>query len=381
MQIATRAVHGGAAPDAATGAVTPPIQLTTTYARDEDAQLVGEFIYARTDNPNRRALERCLADLEDVPADGCVTFGSGMAATTAVFHALAPGDHVVAPADVYYGTAKLLTAVFARWGLESTFVDMTDPSAVAAARRPNTRLFWVETPSNPTLAVTDIRGIAEVAHEAGALLACDNTWATPLLQRPFTLGADIVMHSTTKYLSGHSDVTGGAVLARADRVGDAFLAQLRLYQTQGGAIPSPFDCWLTLRGIRSLACRMRTHCDNAERVAEFLVSHPAVETVHYPGLVSDPGHAIAETQMERFGGMVSVQIRGGRDAALGVLRRVQLFTRATSLGGAESLIEHRASVEGPESATPKGLLRLSIGLEDPADLIADLDAALAPLAS
>jgi cystathionine gamma-synthase len=250
---------------------------------------------------------------------------------------------------------------------------MTDPGAVERALTGRTRLVWIETPSNPTLAVTDIAAISRIAHAAGALVACDNTWATPLLQQPIALGADLVMHATTKYLAGHGDVTGGALVLRED---GELAARLRTVQTVGGAVPSPLDCWLVLRGMRTLAHRMRGHCDNAERVAGFLAAHPMVETVHYPGLAADPGHQVAARQMRRYGGMVSMQIRGGASSALGVVSRVRLFTRATSLGGPESLIEHRASVEGPGSATPPGLLRLSIGLEHPDDLIEDLDQAL-----
>jgi cystathionine gamma-synthase len=268
--------------------------------------------------------------------------------------------------------------MLAPWGLAASYVDMTDLGAVERAITPRTRLLWAETPSNPTLAVTDLTAVAALAHAAGAIAVCDNTWATPLLQRPLTLGMDLVMHSTTKYLGGHGDLTGGMVVARAD---DATFARVRLAQATGGAVPSPFDCWLLLRGIRSLPHRMRGHCENAGHVARFLAAHPRVEAVHYPGLELDPGHAVARRQMSAsgrplFGGMVSMQLRGGAEAALDVAARVRLFIRATSLGGPESLIEHRASVEGPESRTPPGLLRLSVGLEHPDDLIEDLAQAL-----
>lgn len=371
MRIETLAVHAGHAADPATGAVTPPIHLTTTFARDADGNLPHGFIYARSDNPTRRELERALAALED--GETALAFASGMAATAAVFQSMLPGEHVVAPEDAYYGTARLLREVMAGWGLASTLVDMTDPHAVAAAVTPHTRLIWIETPSNPSLAVTDIARVAAIAHAAGARCVCDNTWATPILQRPLALGCDLVMHSTTKYLGGHSDLTGGALVSPAD---DEWAARLRTLQALGGAVPSAFDCWLLMRGIRSLPCRMRGHCENAAAVAAFLVVHEAVEAVHYPGLASDPGHIVAARQMTAFGGMVSVRVKGGAEAALAVVRRVRLFTRATSLGGTESLIEHRASVEGPESRTPPGLLRLSIGLEHADDLIEDLDQAL-----
>jgi len=371
VRIETTAVHAGHHPDAATGAVTPPIHLTTTFARDANGELPHGFIYARTDNPTRRELEVSLAALEG--GEAAIAFASGMAATAAVFQSLLPREHVIAPQDAYYGTARLLRDVMADWGLRSTLVDMTDPHAVATAIRPETRLIWIETPSNPSLAVTDIARIAAIARAAGARCVCDNTWATPILQRPLALGCDAVMHSTTKYLGGHSDLTGGALVLPAD---DEWAARLRTLQQLGGGVPSAFDCWLLTRGIRSVAWRMRGHCENAARVASFLASHPAVEVVHYPGLPQDPGHAVASRQMVGYGGMVSVEVKGGAAAALAVVRRVRLFTAATSLGGTESLIEHRASVEGPESRTPPGLLRLSIGLEHAEDLVADLDQAL-----
>jgi cystathionine gamma-synthase len=370
-RLETLAVHAGHSPDVATGAVSPPIYLSTTFAREPDGTLPHGFLYARSDNPNRRELELALAALEGGAA--ALAFASGMAATAAVFQSLAPGDHVVAPLDAYYGTAKLLRDVMAGWGLASTLVDMTDPDVVARAVTPRTRLVWIETPSNPTLAVTDIARVAAIARAAGARVVCDNTWATPVLQRPLELGADLVMHSTTKYLGGHSDLTGGALVAPAE---DDWTARLRTLQTLGGAVPSAFDCWLLMRGVRSLPWRMRGHCENAAAVAAFLAAHEAVEVVHYPGLDADPGHAVAARQMRGAGGMVSVQVKGGAPAALEVVRRVRLFTRATSLGGTESLIEHRASVEGPESRTPPGLLRLSIGLEHADDLLEDLDQAL-----
>jgi cystathionine gamma-synthase len=371
MNPETIAVHGAHGPDAATGAVAPPIHLSTTFERAPDGSLPHGFLYARDANPNRVALERVLTVLERGAA--AAAFSSGQAATMAVFQSLAPGDHVVLPASVYYGTKKLVDQVFARWGLTSTSVDMRDAANVAGALRKETRIVWVETPSNPLLAVADIAAIAALAHEAGAKCAVDNTWATPVGQNPIALGADLVMHSTTKYLGGHGDVMGGAIVARDD---DELFQRVRTIQTAGGAIAAPFDCWLVVRGIKTLPHRVRVHSANAMAVATFLESHPNVEAVHYPGLASHPGHAIAARQMSMFGGMVSVQVRGGRDASLRVKSRVSLFTRATSLGGPESLVEHRASVEAPGSGTPDNLLRLSIGLEHPDDLIADLDQAL-----
>jgi cystathionine gamma-synthase len=371
MHVETIAVHGAHGADAATGAVAPPIHLSTTFERSADGSLPHGYLYARDGNPNRAALERVLAALEGGAV--AAAFSAGQAATTAVFQALSPGDHVVLPASVYYGTRKLMDAVFSRWGLTMTSVDMRHADNVAAALRPNTRLVWVESPSNPLLAVADIERIAAIAHAAGARCAVDNTWATPVAQRPLSLGADLVMHSTTKYLGGHGDVTGGALVARDN---DDFFQRVRTFQTAGGAIASPFDCWLVVRGIKTLPHRIRAHTANATAVARFLESHPNVESVHYPGLPSHPGHEIAARQMSAFGGMVSVQVRGGRDASLRVKSRVTVFTRATSLGGPESLIEHRASVESPGSGTPDNLLRLSVGLEHADDLVADLDQAL-----
>jgi cystathionine gamma-synthase len=371
MRIETLAVHAGHTIDPGTGAVTPPIHLSTTFEREADGSYPRGYSYARSNNPNRMALEECLCALEGGAA--AAAFASGSAATMSVFQALVPGEHVIAPTDAYHGTTRLLREVFAPWGLETTFVDMTDPAQVQQAIRPRTKIIWVETPSNPLLKVTDITRIAEIAHAAGALCACDNTWATPILQRPFELGADLSVHATTKYLGGHSDVSGGVVITR--RENECFQRVKRL-QGQTGAVPSPFDCWLVLRGIRTLPYRMRAHSDNAMRVAEYVSRHPGVEAVHYPGLKEHPGHDIATRQMGGFGGVVSFQVRGDRDSAMGVAARVRIFIRATSLGGTESLIEHRASIEGPGTRAPENLLRLSIGLENADDLIEDLGRAL-----
>ena len=288
-------------------------------------------------------------------------FASGSAATAAVFQALSPGDHVIAPDDCYHGTSRMLREVFAPWGLQTSFVNLTHVDSVLQAMRPNTRLIWVETPSNPLLKITDIASVAGIAHSAGALCACDNTWASPMLQRPLELGADLVVHSTTKYLSGHEDVTGGAIVAGEN---SALFQRIRLIQNLCGAVPSPFDCWLTLRGIRTLHVRMPTHSANAGRLARFLQDHPRVSAVHYPGLPEHPGHAVAAGQMSDFGGMLSFQVAGGKAAAMDVTARVRLFVRATSLGGTQSLIEHRASIEGPDTGTPDDLLRVSVGLEN-----------------
>ncbi len=367
----TLAIHAGRQPDPATGAVMPPIHLSTTFERAADGSSIDGYVYTRTENPNRRSLEECLAALEGGAT--AAAFGSGMAAVAAIFQALGAHAHVIFPEDVYFGTGRLLREVLGPWELDYSVVDMTELDAVRAALCPQTRLIWVETPSNPLLKITDIAAIAALAHAAGARCAVDNTWPSPVGQQPLALGADLVMHATTKYLGGHSDLLGGAVIAKE---ADAFFERIRLVQTLGGAVPSPFDCWLLMRSIRTLPYRMRAHAANAQRVAEFLAGHPAVAVVHYPALAAHPGHAIARRQMTLFGGMLSIQVRGGATEALAVAARVKLFTRATSLGGVESLIEHRASVEGPHTTTPPNLLRISIGLEHPDDLIADLRQAL-----
>ncbi len=357
--------------DPESGAILAPIQPSTTFERAPDGEYPGGFIYSRTGNPNRQQLEEILTTLEGGAA--CAAFSSGSAASAAVFQALSSGDHVVAPNDCYHGTRAILRDFLSRWGLEVTFADLTNPEETRRAIRGNTRLVWVETPSNPMLKVTDIRRTAEIAHESGALCVCDNTWATPMLQRPIALGADMVVHSTTKYLSGHSDVMGGAVIAASE---DAFFDRMRQVQTTYGAVPSAFDCWLTLRGIRTLHLRMRAHCENAGAIASFLSEHPRVEAVHYPGLAAPEERAVAEGQMSDFGGMLSLQVEGGRQHAMEVAAKLRLFTRATSLGGTESLIEHRASVEGPDTQTPDNLLRVSVGIENVDDLLADLGQAL-----
>lgn len=371
QHLETVAVHAGREIDPGTGAVMPPIHLSTTFERQPDGGYTDGFVYTRTQNPNRRALERCLAELEGGAV--AAAFSSGQAATFSVLQAMAAGDHVILPDDAYFGTGKLAREIMARFGVETSVVDMTDLDLVRGAVRPNTRLIWVETPSNPLLKITDIAAVAEIAHGAQAVCAVDNTWPSPLGQQPLALGADFVMHSTTKYLGGHSDILGGAVVAREE--GEAW-QRILTNQTIGGAVPSPFDCWLLLRSIRTLPYRMRGHCAGAQRVAEYLADHPQVAEVHYPGLPTHSGHEIAARQMLAYGGMLSMQVVGGMDEAMAVAARVRLFTRATSLGGVESLIEHRASVEGPTSRTPQNLLRVSVGLEHPDDLIADLAQAL-----
>ncbi|MBM3943922.1 MAG: aminotransferase class V-fold PLP-dependent enzyme [SAR202 cluster bacterium] len=371
MRIETVAVHAGMKPEPGTRGVTPSIHLATTFERAEDGSYPGGYIYTRNANPNRAMLEQSLAALEGGAA--AAAFASGTAAAMSVLQALSPGDHVVAPQDVYTGTTRLLKEVLAPWGLRVSFVDMTDLAQVKKAVTSNTKLVWVETPSNPLLKVTDIAAVAKAAHAAGALCVCDNTWATPALQRPLELGADAVVHATTKYLGGHGDVMGGAAVFKRD---DAFARRVRGVQVAGGAIAAPFDCWLVLRGIRTLPLRMRAHSENATKLAQFLSDHSRVTAVHYPGLSGHPGHALAKRQMSMPGGMLSFQVKGGQSAAMKAAARVKLFTRATSLGGTESLIEHRASIEGPQTTTPDDLLRVSVGLEHPDDLIADLEQAL-----
>ncbi len=377
----TLLARAGGAPDEATGALVPPIHLSTTYERAADGSYPGGYRYARTGNPTRERLEKTLAALEGGAA--CATFASGMAAIAAVLHALKAGDHVILPDDVYYGVRTLLDDVMQRWQLSYTAVDMTDLDALREGIEPETRLVWIETPSNPLLKITDLAAAAEVAHAAGARLAVDGTWTTPLLQRPLDLGADLVVHAATKYLGGHSDLLGGAVIARAEdaraedaRAGDAFFERVRSVQTAAGPVLDPFSAWLALRGLRTLAVRLKRQCANARRLARFLAEHPRVAAVHYPGLERHPGHDVARAQMVEFGGMLSFEIDGSAEAARAVANRCAVFAQATSLGGAESLIGHRASVEGPESAVPPALLRLSVGLEHLGDLQADLSQAL-----
>jgi cystathionine gamma-synthase len=368
---ATIAVRAGRSPDPVTGAIAEPITLSTTFLREPDGTFQSGYIYSREKAPNRTALETALAALDG--GEDAAAFSSGLAATSALLQALRPGDHVICPREVYYGVKKLLGQVFAPWGLTHSIVDTTNLDAVRAAVQPTTRLIWAESPSNPTVSVSDLAALAEIAHAAGALFAVDNTWGTPFGQRVLELGADVAMYSTTKYHGGHSDVLSGALVARSR---GEWWDRVRMLQATMGAVPSAFDAWLVHRGIASMECRVQRHCSNAEFVARGLEGHPGLEAVHYPGLERHPGHAIARRQMRMFGGMASIQVKGGAAEALSVTGRVRLFTRATSLGGVESLIEHRHSIEGPESPTPPNLLRLSIGLEDAEDLLEDLRQAL-----
>jgi len=373
----TLAIHAGQEPDARTGAVTVPIYATSTYKQDGVGGLRSGYEYSRSANPTRTALEECLAALEGGVRG--LAFASGLAAEDTVLRTMcAPGDHLLLPDDAYGGTYRLIARVLSRWGLEYTPVALHDPAAVAAAMRPNTTVVWVETPTNPLLNVVDIAALAELAHAGSAKLVVDNTFASPYLQQPLALGADVVIHSTTKYLGGHSDVVGGAAITS-----DAGLAeQFTFHQNAMGAVSGPFDAWLVLRGIKTLGVRMDRHCENAERVAEFLTEHPAVAQVYYPGLPSHPQHELAAKQMRRFGGMISFRLAGGEEAALKFSGLTSLFTLAESLGGVESLVEHpgrmtHASVAGSPLEVPADLVRLSVGIENIEDLLADLAAALA----
>ncbi len=371
--IATRVAQALGALDPMTGALVPPVHSATTYARDRDYRLSGVWSYGRPDNPTVEAAEAVLRSIEGGAA--ALLFASGMAAATAVFQSLKPGDHVVAPKVMYWALRSWLIESLQPWGVAVGLVDMTDIGAVAAAVRPGrTRLVWIETPANPTWAVTDIAAVAGIAHQAGAILAVDSTAATPVLTRPLEHGADLVMHSATKYLNGHSDVLAGALVAARD---DALWQRLVRGRWEGGAVLGGFEAWLLLRGLRTLVLRVRQASRSAQAIAAHCLGHAGVAQVLYPGLGNDPGHAVASRQMSGgFGGMLSIRVVGGREAALAVAGRLRLFARATSLGGVESLVEHRASVEGPDSPVPPDLLRLSVGIESADDLIADLDQAL-----
>ncbi|MCS7018615.1 MAG: PLP-dependent aspartate aminotransferase family protein [Cytophagales bacterium] len=373
MHPETAAIHAGTHIDPSTGAVITPIVLSTTFARNEQNELISEFVYSRAGNPNRKALEERLAAMEQ--ADVAITFSSGLAAAMAILHSLSPGDHIIISPDMYFGVRVQLELLYKRWGLQVSEVDTTDMTAIAAAIRPHTRLIWTETPSNPLVKITDLRAVAALAHRIGAVCVCDNTWS-PLIQKPLDLGVDLVMYSTTKYIGGHSDLLGGAVISRQH---NEMVERIRTFQHIGGAVPSPFECWLMLRSIATLPQRMEAHSRNAMRLASFLAQHPAIEKVHYAGLPTHPQHGLAAGQMAAFGGMLSVEPKGGKAAALKILSKLKLFARATSLGGVESLIEHRATVEAGHAHFSDALLRISVGLEHPDDLIADFQLALEEL--
>jgi len=375
---ATRAIHVGQEPDAATGATIVPIYQTSTYTQEAPGQHKG-YEYSRTGNPTRTALEECVAALEG--AEHGLAFASGLAATTAVMNLLSPGDHVVAGDDLYGGSYRLFDKVLQKSnGLNFTFVDTTDPEGVEAALRPETKMLWIETPTNPMLTLSDISLLSEMAHGRGATVAVDNTFASPYFQQPLALGADIVVHSTTKYMGGHSDVVGGAAVTSDPGLHE----RMAFYQNAAGGVPGPFDSWIVLRGLKTLAVRMRQHEENALAVARFLQDHPQAATVNYPGLPSHPQHELAKRQMSGFSGMVSFTLKGGAEAAYAAVQKTEVFHFAESLGGVESLITHPATMT--HAAIPKeqreargvtdGLLRLSVGIEDADDLIADLDQAI-----
>ena len=373
----TRAIHAGYEPDPTTGAVIPPIFATSTYKQDGVGGLRGGYEYSRSANPTRTALEGNIAALEE--GERGFAFASGLAAEHTLLKAVCkPGDHLVVPNDAYGGTYRLFAKVEDPWGLAHTSAPVSDVDAIRAAIRPGeTKVVWLETPTNPLLNIGDIEAVAAVAHDAGALLVVDNTFCSPYLQQPLTLGADAVVHSTTKYVGGHSDVVGGAIVVRDLDLAD----KIAFHQNAIGAVAGPFDAWLTLRGIRTLALRMDRHCDNAEKVVGFLTQHAAVSEVIYPGLPEHPGHAVASRQMKRYGGMVSFRVAGGREQALQVCEKAEVFTLGESLGGVESLIEHpglmtHASVAGTDLEVPDDLVRLSVGIETADDLLADLERAL-----
>jgi cystathionine gamma-synthase len=371
MKPETLAIHAGNFYKTSTKDVTPPINLSTTFLRDEDGGYSGGHMYSRVSNPNRSALEKALTELEK-GADACA-FSSGNTAGMSLFQALKPGSHIIAPDDMYWGFKKQLQTIF-KDTLEIDFIDQTDISAITRFIKKNTVLIWTETPSNPLLKITDVTAIAKIAKENNLILACDSTFASPCLQNPISLGADIVMHSSTKYIGGHSDVLGGALITAAK---NEFWEKIRNVQQVGGAVPSPFDCYLLVRSIKTLPYRMRAHSANGLALALYLQKHDQVEAVFYPGLQDHPQHEIAKKQMRDFGGMLSILVKGGADKARKFVNTVKLFAQATSLGGVESLIEHRASVEGPDTKTPQNLIRISAGLEHIDDLIDDIKQALA----
>ena len=368
----TLAIHGSMKRSSAENdPVVPGIELSTIYEHRSEGRQEDDLIYTRHNNPNREQLENVLAGLED--GEAAAAFSSGVAAISAVFQSVGAGSHILVPDDVYFGTRKQMWEFAEAWSLEVDFIDMTNLELVKSSIKANTKMIWVETPSNPRLLITDLVSIIKIAGNIGAKVVVDNTWPTPYNLQPLTLGADLVVHSTTKYLGGHSDILGGAVIAKK---ADESFARIKTIQTIQGAVPSPFDCWLLARSIRSFPYRMRAHNENAVKVAEFLNGHPAVEVVFFPGLESHPGHEIAKSQMSGFGGMISFLVKGGAEQAIKITTSTKLIKAATSLGGIETIWEHRKSSEGPESTTPDSLIRLSVGLEHPDDLIADIKQAL-----
>ena len=371
MHIETLLAQTGCVDDPETGSLIAPLHFSTTFHRNPDGSYPRGFVYGRDNNPTRSLLEQSLAQTEN--GNACAAFSSGMAAISAIFMSLKPGDHVLLPDDVYHGVSQVASDLFSTWNLEFSSVDMTDVEAIKSYIRDTTRLIWIETPSNPLLKVTDIQHLSAIAHTHGINTVVDNTWPTPFLQTPLNLGADLVVHSVTKYLAGHSDVLGGAIISNED---NSIFQRVKAIQKSCGAVMDPFSAWLTMRGMRSLSARIHTQCKNAKAIATFLSNHPAISKVHFPGLTSHRGHSIAKKQMKEFGAMLSFEVHGNKNLAMKFAGQTRVFKRATSLGGTESLIEHRASIEPPTTKTPESLLRLSIGLEHIEDLLDDLQFAL-----
>lgn len=371
MRIETKAIHGALDIQRNTPDVVPPIHKSTVFEHRREGPKEDDLKYTRAGNPNRLRLEHLLARLEE--GANCAAFASGVAAATAVFQSLRPGDHVLMPKDVYAGNRKLAKDVMVPWGLNVDFIPMTDLNTIEEGFTEATKLIWIETPSNPMLNITDIKAVCELAHERGAAVCVDNTWPSPVNMQPLALGADLSLHSTTKYLGGHSDILGGAVISKKS---DGFMEHIRDLQITMGAVPSPEDCWMLSRSIRTLPYRVRAHNTNAGRLAEFLQNHPKTDNVFYPGLPTHPGHDIAKKQMSGFGGMISFLVAGDGEEAISVVGKSELIGRATSLGGVETTWEHRRSSEGPDSKTPENLIRISVGLEHPEDLLEDLERAL-----
>jgi len=371
MRFETKAIHAGLDIGNPSSSIVPPISPSTIFEIDEDGRKPGVLHYTRLDNPNRSQFETLIAALEG--GEEAAAFSSGIAAATAILQSLEPGDHLLIPDDVYAGNRKMVNSIMTRWGLDVDFIQMNDPDEIKKNIKPATKIIWVETPSNPLMQITDIRKTAVIAKENGIRLVVDNTWPTPVNQRPLELGADIVMHSTSKYFGGHSDLLGGAVVTKTK---DSFFEQVRMTQRMGGAVPSPQDCWMLSRSTRTLAYRMKGHNEHALEVARFLEAHPKVEKVYYPGLESHPQHETAKKQMSGFGGMISFFVDGNLEESIAIVSRSKLIKRATSLGGVESTWEHRGSSEGEGSVSPENLIRLSVGLEHPEDLKEDLEQAL-----
>jgi cystathionine gamma-synthase len=374
MKIETTSIHTGELKDHAFGTVAMPIILTTTFERDSEGGFpAGRDVYSRASNPNRRALEQKLAVLEN--GEEAIAFSSGQAATMSVFNSLEPNAHVIIPDDIYYGTRVLLETIYKRWGLTYSAIDMTNISTIRKAITKKTKLIWIESPSNPSLKVTDIQAVVHLASEKNIITACDNTWATPFFTKPLDMGVDIVMHSTTKYFSGHSDLIGGCIIVKNT---SEISTRIREFQTLGGAVPSPFDCWLLYRSLSTFPVRMKMHAENAQKLAEYFEKHPKIEKVNFPGLKNNEFHKVSKKQMTGgFSGMMSILVKGGAAETLKLAGSLKIVKHATSLGGVETLVDHRQSAEGVHSVSPPNLLRISVGIENIEDLIGDFEQALA----